>query len=167
MQLVLPDAWFPVGISSLEAIAEHVVRSKQNTLVLAGPGAGKTELLAQRASFLLNTGTCPAPRRMLAISFKRDAAANLDERVRQRCGERSARFDSHTLDAFAKHLVDRFRLALPPEWRPLEGYEVMAKSLNVDQIREWIESAATLPGHDPVNIEQLSDDRIKRAFDRL
>ncbi|BCJ65732.1 UvrD-helicase domain-containing protein [Polymorphospora rubra] len=44
---------------------------------MAGPGAGKTEFLAQRAAYLLQTAFCPWPRHTLAISFKRDAAANL------------------------------------------------------------------------------------------
>lgn len=167
MQLIHPEAWLLTGVASLEPIAEQVVRSRLNTLVLAGPGAGKTELLAQRAGFLLNTGICPAPRRILAISFKRDAAANLDERVRERCGDRAARFDSCTLDAFAKSLADRFRLALPSEWRPLAGYEVRAHSLNVNQMREWIEAAGAPPGYAPVKIEQLTDVQIKQAFDRF
>ena len=79
---VRPDDWKPVGVESLEANALKVVRSADNRSVIAGPGAGKTELLAQRAAYLLQTGTAPAPRRILAISFKRDAATNLAARVR-------------------------------------------------------------------------------------
>src|SRR5215468_11328786 len=101
------SVWRPVGVESLEPAAERAVRSSSNTVVVAGPGAGKTELLAQRACFLLQTGTCEWPFRILAISFKRDAARNLGDRVRLRCGhELSARFDSFTFDSFAKRLVD-------------------------------------------------------------
>jgi cytochrome c553 len=74
---VRPDDWKSVGVDALEANALKVVRSAVNRSVIAGPGAGKTELLAQRAAYLLQTGTSPAPRRILAISFKRDAAMNL------------------------------------------------------------------------------------------
>lgn len=95
-----------------------MVRSRKNRSIIAGPGTGKTELLAQRAAFLLQTDTAPSPRRILAISFKRDAASNLAARVRQRCHHSHAkRFDSMTFDAFAK-LVDRFGQALPDRWRP-------------------------------------------------
>ena len=46
---------------------------------------------------------------VLAISFKRDAARNLADRVQLRCGhELSARFNSFTFDSFAKRLVDHF-----------------------------------------------------------
>lgn len=92
---------------------------------MAGPGAGKTEFLAQRAAYLLETGLCPAPKRILAISFKSDAAENLANRVRQRCDpDRASLFSSMTFDSFTKSLVDRFRIALPEFWRPDKGYEI-------------------------------------------
>ena len=123
---VRPEDWTPIGVESLEANALAVVRSTNNRSVIAGPGAGKTELLAQRAAFLLQTGAAPSPRRILAISFKRDAATNLAARVRKRCHRQHAgRFDSMTFDAFAKGLVDRFGQALPTRWRPSPDYEVM------------------------------------------
>jgi superfamily I DNA/RNA helicase len=81
--------------------------------VTAGPGAGKTELLAQRADFLFRTGASPYPKRILAISFKVDAARNLQSRVRLRSGSQyAARFDSFTFHAFAKRLIDNYRPAL-------------------------------------------------------
>lgn len=119
------DDWLPVGVAALEANALTVVRSANNRSVIAGPGAGKTELLAQRAAYLLQTGVSPHPRRILAISFKRDAASNLATRVRQRCHpEIGRRFDSMTFDAFAKSLVDRFGQALPDAWRPTPDYRI-------------------------------------------
>ena len=126
---VRPDDWKPVGVDALEANALKVVRSTDDRSVIAGPGAGKTELLAQRASYLLQTGSAPPPRRILAISFKRDAAKNLAARVRQRCHRnRAGRFDSMTFDAFAKGLIDRFGQALPDRWRPCPDYEIMFPS---------------------------------------
>jgi superfamily I DNA/RNA helicase len=124
-QLVPRDSWRPVGVNSLEPNALRIVRDEVNGLVVAGPGAGKTELLAQRACYLLQTGTCRPPRQILAISFKKDAAANLQERVRKRCGDELAkRFHSLTFDAFAKGLVDRFGRALPEEYRPTPDYAI-------------------------------------------
>ncbi|AAP85919.1 DNA 3'-5' helicase (plasmid) [Cupriavidus necator H16] len=123
---VPPGDWQPVGVHSLEPNALTVVRSAEHRSVLAGPGAGKTELLAQRAAFLLQTGASPAPQRILAISFKRDAARNLARRVRQRCHpDHASRFDSLTFDAFAKSLVDRFGQALPNRWRPTADYGIL------------------------------------------
>jgi superfamily I DNA/RNA helicase len=123
---VRPDDWRPIGVDELEANALMVVCSTDNRSVIAGPGAGKTELLAQRAAYLLQTALAPPPRRILAISFKRDAARNLAARVRQRCHRSHAgRFDSLTFDAFAKGLVDRFGQALPERWRPRPDYQIL------------------------------------------
>lgn len=120
-----PDKWKPAGITSLEPAADEAVRSDASTVVIAGPGAGKTELLAQRACYLLETATCPAPHRILAISFKRDAAKNLRDRVAKRCGaELSRRFDSFTFDAFAKSLLDRFYRGLPASYKLKSEYEI-------------------------------------------
>jgi superfamily I DNA/RNA helicase len=122
---VLRAEWQPIGVKELEPNALDVVRSTDNRSVIAGPGSGKTELLAQRASYLLQCGVSRPPRRILAISYKRDAAFNLGARVRSRCHPMQAhRFDSLTFDALAKSLVDRFGQALPEHWRPTSDYEI-------------------------------------------
>ena len=91
---VRPDEWQPSGGASLEPNALAVVRSTNNRSVIAGPGSGKTELLAQRASYLLQCGICRMPQRILAISYKRDAAYNLAQRVSARChAEQAHRFE--------------------------------------------------------------------------
>lgn len=99
--------WAPAGIAELEPAAWAALRDEGCTAVVAGPGAGKTEFLAQRAAFLLQTGLCRAPRRILAISYKRGSAANLGRRVADRVTEHAGRFVSLTFDAFTKGLVDR------------------------------------------------------------
>ncbi len=122
---IKPDEWQPAGIAELEPNALAVVRSTNNRSVIAGPGSGKTELLAQRASYLLQCGVSPMPQRILAISYKRDAAYNLAQRVSARSHpEQAHRLDSLTFDAFAKSLLDRFGQALPEAWRPTPDYEI-------------------------------------------
>lgn len=112
--MIASQAWAPVGVAAMEPAALLAVRARGSALVVAGPGTGKTELLGQRAAYLLQTGACAYPRRILAISFKRDAATNLRDRVERRCGPQLARrLDSMTFDAFAKQLLDRFWRALP------------------------------------------------------
>lgn len=127
MSRVLPEDWRPQGVVDLEPRAWEALRqTDKSVLVTAGAGAGKTEFLAQKATYLLQTGLCPAPRRILAISFKRDAACNLAERVARRCPpEQARRFNSYTFDAFAKSLVDRFRAALPEPYRPPVDYRIV------------------------------------------
>lgn len=106
--------WKPADGLILEPNALLAARTTAGHLAItAGPGAGKTEVLAQRADFLLRTATCRYPSRILAISFKVDASQNLKDRVRLRCGnDLASRFDSYTFHAFAKRIIDRFRTAL-------------------------------------------------------
>ena len=140
---ISPAEWVPQGVTALEPKAEAAVRDAETALVIAGPGAGKTELLAQRASYLLETGLCAAPRAILAISFKRDAAKNLRERVALRCGAPLARrFNSFTFDAFAKSLVDRFRLALPEALRPTADYLIDFATFEKAPLRERVNALA-------------------------
>ncbi|WP_141287102.1 MULTISPECIES: UvrD-helicase domain-containing protein, partial [Pseudonocardia] len=117
--------WAPVGIPSLEPAALEAVREAGHGCVIAGPGAGKTELLAQKAAYLFSSGLCPAPYRVLSISFKTDSAENLARRVEERCGRAtSLRFDSMTFDAFTKNILDRFSTTLPQIWQPSNAYHV-------------------------------------------
>ncbi len=127
MSLVRPQDWRPQGVDDLEPRAWEALRqTERSVLVTAGAGAGKTEFLAQKATYLLQTGLCIAPKRILAISFKRDAARNLAERVAKRCPpEQARRFNSYTFDAFAKSLVDRFRAAVPDPYRPPANYRIV------------------------------------------
>lgn len=126
MPLIKAGEWQPLGVAELEDRAWDALRETDRSVcVTAGAGAGKTEFLAQKAAYLLQTGLCLNPKRILAISFKRDAADTLAKRVRLRCGDDLARrFVSMTFDAFTKSLVDQFRNALPEHYRPPFDYEV-------------------------------------------
>lgn len=151
MVLIRPTDWKPQGIDDLEQRAWDALReTEQSIIVTAGAGAGKTEFLAQKAAYLLQTGICHAPKRILAISFKRDAARNLAERVEKRCPlEQARRFNSFTFDAFAKHLLDHFRLAIPEPYSPPANYQIVLPTQ--DDYRNF------LKGHNQrgTNIKQL------------
>lgn len=125
MNNIYSGDWCPKDIDSLEPNAWSALKHQGSTSVIAGPGAGKTEFLAQKAIYLLETGACPANQHILAISFKTDAAKNLAERIKTRCPEElHSRFTSMTFDAFTKSILDRFRLALPEQWRPTKTYDI-------------------------------------------
>ena len=134
MVILRPDQWSPKGVASLETAALRAIyENDDNLCVVASAGAGKTEFLAQKADFLLSTGLCRSPRRILAISFKSDAARNLRERVNERCGPAlSSRFDSLTFDAFSKGLIDRFGPLLPEPYTPSPDYEIA-----FPKFRDW------------------------------
>ncbi|WP_163513255.1 UvrD-helicase domain-containing protein [Fodinicola acaciae] len=136
---IVPNDWRPRGIDDLEPAAWEALRAG-TAAITAGPGAGKSEFLAQRASYLLETGLCRPPQQILAISFKRDAAANLRERMRNRLPEHADRFTSMTFDAFTKTIVDRFKDLLPPAWSMSGSYKIGFASR--DEIRDFLDTLA-------------------------
>lgn len=127
--MITVEEWQPADGLTLEPNAKRAAKASKRCLALtAGPGAGKTEMLAQRADFLLRTGTCRYPKRILAISFKVDASRNLTERVERRCGrDLASRFDSFTFHAFAKRIIDRFKPVLTGEYALDAGYTIVDK----------------------------------------
>lgn len=157
MKIVHPDKWLPCDGITLEEAANTAVRCGDNhVLVIAGPGAGKTELLAQKAAFLFQTNQCRDPQKILAISFKTDAAENLKERVEQRCGaEIKGRFASMTYDAFAKSILDHFMYALPESLRPMHDYLV--------NDHDTIDTAFRYVGYR--NPDGLSQSRLRATYD--
>lgn len=150
------EQWQPADGLTLEPNAMRAVLEQKKCLALtAGPGAGKTEMLAQRADFLFRTGTCRYPKRILAISFKVDASTNLKERVKRRCGnELSSRFDSYTFHAFAKRIIDRFRCVLTGNNALKSGYTIGEQRIIGEQI--------TFNDLVPLAIEILKSSEIAR-----
>lgn len=158
MKIVEPKKWIPCDGIILESNAEIAVRLELNILVIAGPGAGKTELLAQKASYLFQTNRCRDPQKILAISFKKDAADNLKKRVIKRCGkEIENRFISLTYDAFSKNILDHFLYALPEKFKPKDSYLV-----NDDDV---IDAAFKKAGY--TNPYNLTPSKLKIYYDKI
>lgn len=133
--MIKPERWVPSPGIRLERNAWEAIRERERSVVLtAGPGAGKTEVLAQRADFLLRTNACRYPKRILAVSFKTDASRNLKQRVQLRCGwDYSSRFDSVTFHGFAKRIIDRFHPVLVDEALS-QDYEIGPEYIRGQQI---------------------------------
>lgn len=63
--------WQPSeGITPTQELMD-IILCDQSISVLAGAGAGKTELLAQKSNYLLQTGKCMWPKRILCLSYKK------------------------------------------------------------------------------------------------
>src|SRR5205814_53149 len=83
---------------------------------------------------------------------------NLRERVKQRCGATAARrFHSFTFDAFAKGLVDRFRMALPDTLRPTSDYVIDFALARGAALRDRLNSLAGQPSGVPLGRIQEYD----------
>lgn len=152
-----PEDWKPVGGLILEPNAFTAATEQQRSLALtAGPGAGKTEMLAQRADFLLQTGVSQYPKRILAISFKVDASQNLKSRVQKRCGtEMAARLDSYTFHAFSKRIIDIFRPVL-------KGLDALDPDYTVGDVR-LDKKQITFSDMIPMAVEILSNCDVARC----
>jgi superfamily I DNA/RNA helicase len=156
--VIRSEDWTPVSGLELEPNALRAVTIvDRNVGVAAGPGAGKTELLAERADFLLRTGTSPYPRRILAISFKVDASRNLRDRVWTRSGSRyAARFDSFTFHAFAKRLIDNYRGLL-------SGIDALDPGYRLDRHDRVLHKQITFDDLVPLALEILAGNRYVRG----
>lgn len=175
--MVKSNDWFPKGVIKLEDAALEVVKDVTNCLVIAGPGAGKTELLAQKLDYLFSTNKCISPKKILALSFKTDAASNLKERVKKRYGdEYASRFTSLTYSAFEKRILDQFRDVLPENIRPsrdylIEDWDIIKELLSIDginvngwrmlDIRNFVENIILNDG----NTHKLKKDLLKGTQD--
>ena len=175
--MIKSEEWFPKGDIILEKTALEAVKDVTNCLVIAGPGAGKTELLAQKLDYLFSTNKCVSPKKILALSFKTDAASNLKERVKKRYGdEYASRFTSLTYSAFEKRILDQFRDVLPEDIRPSRDYliedwdtikellsmnEINVNGCRISDIRNFVENIILNDG----NTHKLKKDLLKGTQD--
>lgn len=73
-----------------------VVTDEDATLVLAGAGSGKTSVIVAKAAYLIERGI-RKPDEILLMAFGKDAAAEMAERIEERCGAPVAARTFHAL----------------------------------------------------------------------
>lgn len=73
-----------------------VVVDEDATLVLAGAGSGKTSVITAKAAYLVKAGI-RAPEELLLLAFAKDAATEMSERIKARCGVPVAARTFHAL----------------------------------------------------------------------
>lgn len=96
---------FFAGVESTplnHAQSEAVVNGEDALLVLAGAGSGKTSVLVARAGWLM-TRKLAAPEQILLLAFGRQAAEEMNERIRSRLGESA--IQARTFHALALHII--------------------------------------------------------------
>lgn len=91
-------------ISSLRWDAS-VTRPEGTQLIIGGPGTGKTEFLARRAAHLINSEIASSDA-VLALSFSRETAADLRQRITAAARRSFGELSVGTFYGFARTLVE-------------------------------------------------------------
>lgn len=94
-----------------------IARVDGTQLIIGGPGTGKTELLARRAAHLINSGVAPSDG-VLALTFSRETAADLRERITALTSRSFGDLPVGTFHAFARALVEEHSMELLGSARP-------------------------------------------------
>jgi len=90
--------------NGLSGVAKRIAASEQSPIrVIAGPGTGKSLVLKRRVARLLQIGSNPSD--ILALTFTRNAAANLVEDLKELGTERSGDIRVGTLHSYCYSLL--------------------------------------------------------------
>ena len=81
-------------------------RETVNTLVLAGPGSGKTKTLVHRIAYLVRVKRV-RPESIIALAYNRHAAVQIRQRLQELIGDDGGRVLAMTLHALAMRLTGR------------------------------------------------------------
>ncbi len=75
-------------------------------MVIAGPGTGKTQMLALRIGNILQKSTGTKPDEILALTFTESAVATLRTRLASFIGSAAYRVRIHTFHGFARSILE-------------------------------------------------------------
>ncbi len=92
------------GLNNGVQVAVVSAKTDENMLVLAGPGSGKTRVIAHRCAYLLRVERV-RPREILVVCFNRAAAVSLRQRIRDLVGKDAVGITVHTYHGLAMRLV--------------------------------------------------------------
>ncbi len=92
------------GLNSAQREAVQLIEGP--VLVLAGPGSGKTRVLAQRVAYLVKECGCE-PYRIMAVTFTNKAAREMKERLFHLLGERLKQLTIGTFHAICVRILRR------------------------------------------------------------
>ncbi len=92
---------------------EAILHENTPLLIIAGPGSGKTEVLAWRVAHLVRSGKF-SPENILAVTFTEKAALGLKDRIQQKLLDVNVEaMQVSTIHSFASQLLRRFSIHSP------------------------------------------------------
>ena len=127
-----------------KAAVDHI--EKGPLMVIAGPGTGKTQVLALRIANILKV-TDARPDTILALTFTEAAAKNMRERLLEMIGKDAYYVQINTFHAFCRQVIADF-----PEYFPLKRDSEHLPDLERYQIFEEL-----IDEFKPENLRPLND----------
>jgi len=121
---------------------EAIACTEGPQLVIAGPGAGKTEFLVRRIAYLVDHQGVPGSD-ILSLAFSRRAAADFGNRLHTSVAGSVGGVGASTFHAFAYRLLERYgpeglgRNRLPSILTGPEQVELVAELLTSDPPHHW------------------------------
>lgn len=98
---------FERAYKSLNVVQRQAVEATQGpVLVIAGPGTGKTQLLALRAAHIIQTDPTILPSNILCLTFTDNAAQNMRQRLVQYIGQDAYQVAIHTFNSFGQYVMN-------------------------------------------------------------
>ncbi|WP_193789546.1 RecQ family ATP-dependent DNA helicase [Salipiger sp. CCB-MM3] len=139
LELVRNNRPAPVGrqiklrsrLDERQAAIVHGSTELQDTLILAGPGAGKTRVLVERIVWLVSVERVP-PDQILALCYSRRAAEEIRERLREdtALGRLGALVAVYTYHSFALQVLGKSFAELSDEAMPEQAIARKGEDLN-------------------------------------
>jgi DNA helicase-2/ATP-dependent DNA helicase PcrA len=139
--------------NKLEAIIANLNAQQKKTvqqiegpvMVIAGPGTGKTHILAARIAYILEHTDTP-PHAILALTFTESAAINMRERIVSMIGKPGYYVNIETFHAFCAEVMKSF-----PEYFPIERNSEPLSDLEKYQLFESIIEDSPIEKLKPIN----------------
>lgn len=119
-------------VVELDPKQQEAITAKTPTLVVAGPGAGKTKVLVEKFVSLVQQGFEPS--RILALTFSNKAAGEMVERIANRLGEGTESLSVSTFHSFGLETLKLYGPHLgyekpPVLLAPAEVFELLRENL--------------------------------------
>ena len=104
-------------------------------LVIAGPGTGKTQLLALRAAQILLKDDTMLPSNILCLTFTDSAADNMRQRLTRYIGQDAYQVAIHTFNSFGQYIMNAYPEYFY-EWREMQTADELTTHRILEEILE-------------------------------
>lgn len=111
-----------------------IITDEDTTLVLAGAGSGKTSVITAKAGYLLKSGI-RKPEEILLLSFARDAASEMTDRIKEKCREHLEAWTFHALAYNIIGAVEGSKPALVAHATDERAYRSLIQNILRDLVR--------------------------------